>query len=71
MYYSAFDLQTGDYFHTGRNSKSKQECIDDIFDWLTEDSEEDLSKLSKQEKAEMVSIYEVRIDKHKELLSKE
>lgn len=68
MYYSAFDLQNGDYFHTGRNSKSKQECVEDIFDWLMTDSEEDITKIKPKEKLGYVESYEVRIDEHKELL---
>lgn len=73
MYYSAFDLQVGDYFHTGRNSKTKKECIEDIFLYLTQnqdsDEEESMFKTKKlSDKLSIVYSYEVRIDEHKELL---
>lgn len=68
MYYSAFDLQTGDYFHTGRNSKSKQECIEDIFEYLMKDSEEDISKIKSREKLGIVEGFEVKIDEHYDIL---
>lgn len=32
--YSAFCLQNNDYFHTGRNSESKRQCMEDILDHL-------------------------------------
>ena len=34
--FSAFDLQIGHYFHTGRNSKTEKECRQDILSFLTE-----------------------------------
>lgn len=34
--FSAFDLQIGHYFHTGRNSRTEEECRQDIISWLTE-----------------------------------
>lgn len=43
MYYHAFDLQAGDLFETGRNSETKQECIDDIISFLVEDKPEEFT----------------------------
>jgi len=34
--YSAYDLQIAKYFHTGRNSKTRKECQEDIISYLTE-----------------------------------
>ena len=69
--FSTYDLQCGGYFHTGRNSKTKQECEEDICDFLIEGSglePEDIEKLKEAGYGEILERFEVRIDEHKEII---
>ena len=48
MYYSIFDKDTRDYLHTGRNSKTERECLEeylafrepDIGEWFNDNEKE-------------------------------
>ena len=55
--FSAYDLQLAQYFHTGRNSKTEEECKKDILEFLTE------NELDWIIDDEWPNINEVRIDK--------
>lgn len=61
-YYSAYDLQTGDYFHSGRNSLTKGECENDICEYLKE------NELIIAPRKEILKIFEVVIHQHNELI---
>jgi replicative DNA helicase len=50
MYYSATTLDNKEALHTGRNSESLEECVQDVWDFLTTDgdySEEDEERMLK------------------------
>jgi len=60
MLYSAYDQQCGCYFNTGRNSKSKEDCIYDILDHLTEgERKDDLDE-------DFLKCFDVEIHEHEE-----
>ena len=61
--FSAYDLQTNDYFHTGRNSNTKEECQEGIINFLLEG--EDDALLESAEK-EILDLFEVEIHEHSE-----
>ena len=44
MFYSVFDKDTGKYMEIGKNSSTKEQAIEDIFDWLLNDMETDDAK---------------------------
>lgn len=39
MYYSAFDLSAGEYLKVGKNSKTKNDCISDVWDYISKKSD--------------------------------
>lgn len=39
MYYSGFNVSTNEYLIVGRNSKTKKECVDDIWNFIMEGEE--------------------------------
>lgn len=41
VYFSAWDCQCQQYFSTGRNSTTKRECVEDMFEYLTDDYDEE------------------------------
>lgn len=66
--FSAYCLQNKEYFHTGRNSKSEEDCTEDIIPFLTEGAacfDEDWSKISDKE---ILEIFEVEVREHKEVM---
>lgn len=69
MFYSIFDLQTQNYLHSGRNSKTREEVIKAGIDYLTSDwDEEDIKNLPEREYEEILNGFEFQIDEHKEEL---
>lgn len=73
MYYSILEMDSGgSYLHTGRNSKSKAECINDGIDFLYSDEsseEHELARLSSIETKENILLGAgYIIDEHEELL---
>lgn len=67
MYYSAWDKQNNEYFHTGRNSKTKKECQEDISTYLIEGSAEDEAEEKHMYEwtfKEIESFFEIEIHKH-------
>lgn len=74
MYYSILEKDSsGSYLHTGRNSKTKEECINDGIDFLySDESDEDheLARLSSTETKENILLGAgYIIDQHEEPLS--
>ena len=70
--FSVYDLQLGQYFHTGRNSNTKKECEIDIVCFLMEcemsEKEIDETINNDEKRLEILDLYEVRIDEHEEHL---
>ena len=74
MYYSAWDCQCNQYFHTGRNSTSYQKCFEDIRAWLIDGSaadSEDEEKMWKLPPDELLEMFEVNIQQHSKKLMEE
>ena len=73
--FSAYDLQCDCYFHTGRNSDTEKQCEIDIVEHLLEGEytniEIDEIIENDDKRKEKISIYEVRIDEHKEKIDEE
>lgn len=70
--YSAYDNQTGDYFHTGRNSLTKQECEDQIITHLIEGSwaePEDQSIMKTCPHTENLEFFGVEIHEHQQAIT--
>jgi len=66
MYYSAWDNDLQQYFHTGRNSKSRKQCINEVLNMFNNDAEEDLFKLPEKEREEFLAECQyVKIHTHK------
>lgn len=66
MYYSAWDKQCQCYFHTGRNSNTRQECLEDICEYLTDEpTDEDYTGIPLED---ILIINEVEIHAHKDLI---
>lgn len=66
-YYSAYDLQCNCYFGTGRDSKTKKKCLEDIYDYLMSTCDEKYpspKKMSTKQLLSEVGPYDVRIDMH-------
>ena len=67
--FSAYCLQNHEFFHTGRNSKSKDECEEDIIDFLVEEEPEDFyTPWSELPDWEILEMFEVKIVEHKEMI---
>ena len=74
MYYSAWDCQCNQYFHTGRNNKTRKECFEDIRDWLVGGSTadgEDEKKMYDLPEWEILEMFDVEIHKHSRLIPEE
>jgi len=73
--FSAYDLQCSQYFHTGRNSDTKNQCEIDIVGFLLEgeyaDDEIDKAITSPEERQQILIAYEVRIDEHEEIIDED
>jgi len=68
MYYSGYDLDIGSYYHTGKNSTSKKQCINAIIDLMSNEYSEikDKKHLPDHEREEFLScVCNVEIHKHK------
>lgn len=63
--YSIFDSQTGSFLHTGRNSVTEKEAVDDAFDWLVSDWDEDLEGCDKKQ---VIQDFQLIPTEHKEEL---
>lgn len=63
MFYSAWCKQNGVWFHTGRNSKTAQECAEQLAEYLMEGEEFD-----PKEALEICGGFEVEIQEHIEEL---
>jgi 5-hydroxyisourate hydrolase-like protein (transthyretin family) len=64
-YYHLYDMQTGNYLHSGRNSKSLKELKEEFLSYISvdfEDEEEDLKHYSAISMEELASMWEFRID---------
>jgi hypothetical protein len=72
MYYSVFNLETGNYMATGLNSTTEAEAVEAIFDYLyadMEDEDKDIAdNFSSDEKRKYVCGFVFRIDEHEQLL---
>jgi hypothetical protein len=72
--FSAFDLQCNEYFHSGRNSKTKKQCMEDVVDMLVNGQDEftwaDFEKSAKKDNQTVdeyiIDLFDVRIDQHEE-----
>jgi len=64
MYYSAYDLQCGCYFHTGRNSICYIDCVIAIWQYMTEDWED--KEILEIPILEVLNFSGVEIVKHRE-----
>ncbi len=65
-FYSAYDLQTGRYMSSGLNSKTRQECVNALADYLNSDSQEDDGFVPPVESD--VCAFEFEIHEHEEEL---
>jgi len=61
--FSAWDCQCHQYFNSGANSNTREQCVDDVLDMLMVDVEEGVEKLPKEE---LLELFEVDIHEHKE-----
>lgn len=61
MYYSAYDLQCNCWFSTGRNSRTKKQCVKEITAYLIED---DVKAWKKIPELEIIESFEVEIVSH-------
>ena len=70
-YYS--EWQENDYLATGLNSTTKRECMEDVFDFMMETSEEeiDVDSLSDADLEGYVNGFGVQIHEHEEKLPEE
>ncbi len=71
MYYSGYDLDVQGYLHTGRNSKTKKQCIENLIDLMSNDNSEikDKKHLPNREREEFLScMCNVEIHKHKRIM---
>ena len=39
--FSAYDRESGNHLHTGRNSDTEEQCVDEVIEFLTQDTAED------------------------------
>lgn len=65
MFYSAWDYQCGRFLETGINSKTKEECVNAVLEYLMSDSEEDkidFSNWSLEEKINFIYCAEIDIE---------
>lgn len=66
--FSAHDLQTGRIMASGRNSKTRQECIEGLAEYLNSDSEEG-DEIPATEKE--VCSFEFEIIEHEDTIESE
>lgn len=69
MYYRLFDKQTGEYLHTGYNSRTLQEVTDDFLSYIEGDLDEDdynrIESMSKYERLSIIESYEFQLERSK------
>jgi len=68
--FSAYDLQNSQYFHSGRNMPTKQECTNDIINFLTMDKTLNNECWDIPDEA-ILSMFEVRVDEHEKKIEEE
>lgn len=72
MYYSIYDKETETFLHTGRNSKTKTECVNDCIDFMSNGMEtEDVEILNNSrmsEKIDFLNTYNYIVEKHDTLI---
>lgn len=70
--YSAYDSRHDGYLVAGRNSSSKEECVQKTVDWLTTDWDFSLKERSffgtTEEKSDQLKLYDIEIEEHDELV---
>lgn len=66
MFYSSYDKQCGRYMSSGGNSKTREECIAEVYDYLISDDEDDVPDLTKNTKEDWVLQNEFEIEEHEE-----
>lgn len=70
--FSAYCLQNNDYFHTGRNSSTRQECEEEIVYFLVEgEPEDEYTPWSELPNWEILEMFEVNIVEHQEPIPEE
>jgi len=65
--YSVYDVQCGRYLYTGRNSTTKQEAIDDAYEYLTSDWDTDDVNATKHDKEGTLNMFELFVEEYHEL----
>ena len=71
MYYSVYDRQCGTYLYSGRNSTTRQQAIDEAFEYLTCDWEKEDIKEVSDNKEQVLNISELTIEEHTEKLTED
>lgn len=72
MYYALYDLQTGDYLHTGRNTASKEELRQALLGYIEPDiEEEERESINKMSVEGLAEGWELRVDTSNEKFSEE
>lgn len=70
-FYSAWDLQTREYIHSGRNSRTRQECVVALAEYLNSDREGDEDDPFCEETEEAVCVHEFEIHGHEDRIEEE
>ena len=74
--FSAYDLQLNQYFGSGRNSETLEECQEGILTFLLDGEEftdEECEEIfnSPEKRAQTITDFDVRIDEHEEPIEDE
>lgn len=71
--FSAFDEQNNRYFATGMNSETREDCEQEILEFLTEAN--DLENTDKEQffknRTQSLGFFNVRIDEHEDRLEED
>ena len=74
-FFSAFDLQCNRYFDSGKNSKTKLECENEVLQMLVDGCGDEQTVIDFENgnvpNSELLCVFEVRIDEHETKIEEE
>jgi hypothetical protein len=66
--FSAYDLQKASIVHTGRNSATRQECLEDVAEYLTEGWDKADTNVFYSDLETNIRCMEIEIFEHEEII---